>query len=257
MRRSLPLWLVLAALALPSQARAYTPGPYGCNLRWDHCFGDGGALNKNFACDTNAGSNVLVGSFTPAWDIGNVSGLEIVIYLAADAASLPAWWQFKNAGTCRQASLTMNATLPSSAANCTDWGQGLEAGGLAAYNIGALGPNTVRILAAFAVAPQNLQYLNGLQEYFGFSMPINHAKTVGTGSCSGCSTPVCIVFNQIRMTTPVLTNDRVLMGPSNFTDSHYATWQGGGNPSSFFATGCPAATPVKRSTWSSIKSLYR
>src|SRR5690349_1796199 len=60
MRRARALLLALPALlAVASAAHAA-----GVSLRWNDCYGDGGVQNKNFACDTNAGSQTLVGSFT-------------------------------------------------------------------------------------------------------------------------------------------------------------------------------------------------
>ena len=39
----------------------------GVNLAWDHCFGQGtGVQNLAFACDTEAGSHVMTGSFVLA-----------------------------------------------------------------------------------------------------------------------------------------------------------------------------------------------
>ena len=247
----------LLALALSvTPAHAYTYGPYGCELRWDQCFGDGGAQNKNFACDTNTGTEKLVGSFVPAWDIVDVTGLEIVINIAVgSAASLPAWWQLRNAGTCRFSSLTMNMTA--TAGNCPDWAMGFAAGGIGAYLIGALGPNTARIVMATAVPPDNYQALTGRAEYFAFNLFINHANTVGTGACAGCSTPACIVLTGVRMTTPLLATSRYLTGPSNLTDSDYVTWQGGAGVTTPLGSGCPAATPAKQRTWGAVKALYR
>src|SRR5437867_1889677 len=112
MRRQpfLTVALVVAfASALASNSHAYTFGPWGCNLRWDHCYGDAGVQNKAFTCDTNSGSETLVVSFVPAWDIADVSGLEIVMDMVSAAPTWPVWWQFKNAGTCRQTSLVANS----------------------------------------------------------------------------------------------------------------------------------------------------
>jgi len=251
--RSLVLLAALGLIAVP--AHAYQYGPYGVEIRWDNCFGDAGVPNKNFACDTNTGTHTLVGSFVPAWDIVNVNGLEIVVDLASSSASLPAWWQLKNAGTCRQSSIVMNFVPSLTSAVCADWGQSAELGGIAAYQIGLHGPNTARILAASAVPPSSAQNLTGRAEYFAFNLVINNLKTVGTGACAGCSTPVCILFQGLRMTTPILENNRYLTGPTNLTDSDFATWQGGGGGTG--AAGCPAAVPTQQRTWGAVKSLYR
>ena len=228
----------------------------GVGLRWTSCLTDGGAINRTFACNSNNGTNTLIGTFeTNAAGLLHTSGNEVVIDLASQSTPLPAWWAFKNAGTCRSAALTMNFVNSALAVNCTDWAVGAAAGGIGAYNIGLRGPNTARLVAALAVAPDNLQDLVSGQEYFSFNLVISNVKTVG--GCAGCSDPVCIVFNSINLTTPVLANNIFLTGPSNGTDSNYCTWQGGGSPVVGAVTGCPQATPTRNKTWSQVKSLYR
>lgn len=258
--RPLPLLLALllgcAALGA-SPARAITPAYPGCNLRWDRCYGDAGAINRSFACDTNAGTSALVGSFVPPADVVDANGLEITVDLASASTDLPAWWQMRIAGTCRQTSLSVALVPPEGSATCLDWYTGLVAGGIADYRMGHGGRNTVRIVAAVGVSLEALADLTGGTEYFGFQFVLNHARTVGDGACAGCETPVCLVVNTYKVVTPVSANNVRLQGPANGTDSDYATWRGGGVPVTWRGTGCPAATPARRSTWGSVKSLYR
>jgi len=228
----------------------------GVGLRWSACLGDAGQINRTFACNTNAGTNnVLIGTFTTnAAGLGQTSGNEVVIDLGSASATLPAWWSFKNAGTCRQAAMTMNFVNGSATGNCNDWALGAASGGIGAYNIGARGPNTARIVAALAVAPDNLQDLTGDTQYFSFNVVITNAKTVN--GCAGCQTPVCIVFNSINLTTPVLANNVLLTGPSNGTDADFCTWQGGAGVVVGGTPGCGAATATKNATWGAVKAMY-
>jgi len=172
------------------------------------------------------------------------------------AGPIPAWWQFKNTGTCRQTALVMNATISPAAVNCIDWASGQAAGGIGAYNIGIAGPNTARIVAALAVPASALADLFGATEYFSYNLSISNVKTVGTGACAGCTTPACIVFNSVKVTTQVAANDRTVAGATNGTDSNFCTWQGGAGTDSARGVGCPAATPTRNSTWGKVKSLY-
>ncbi len=243
----------LVMLVVSASAAFAAPG---VNLRWNACYGDGGVLNRTFACNTNTGSNTLVGSFEMGADLHNVSGLEIVVDLASAGATLPAWWQFHNAGTCRTSALNVSGVAPITAVNCVDWANGFAAGGLAAYNIGQNGANTARLIAAFAVPSANLQDLFAGQEYFAFNAAINNTKTVGTGSCAGCSTPVCLVLNSIRVVTAT-TGSVTLSGPANGFDSDFAAWQGGVGVVVGSRTGCPQATRVTNRTWGLVKTLYR
>ena len=252
MRPTRSLLLLTALLACSSQAHA----AQGLSLRWDSCLIDGGVQNKSFACDVNTGAEVLAGSFKLGADMGQVSGNEIAVDLASAGAALPAWWSFKNTGTCRQSAMTINFVTGALEQDCPDWGAGVIVGGLAAYNIGVKGANTARITAAAAVPPDQLQLLSAGQEYLSFNLVINHSKTVGAGSCAGCSTPVCLVLLSINITTPVLANNRVITGPMNGNDSDWATWQGGGGVVVGGNSGCPRALPTERRSWGAVKALY-
>ena len=243
--------LVVTSLLVSSPARAYTYGPYGCNLRWDQCYGDGGPINKAFACNTNQGSQQLVASFVPAWDVPNVVGMEYVIHFAADATALPAWWQFKNLGTCRRNEIIVNATNGNPTGACPDWSTPQAGAGILTLDINM---NSARLLVS---DNGNGGTLVGRREYFGFHLVIPNVGTVGSPSCAGCATPVCFVFSAANIRTQPPANSRYLTGPANLVDSDHATWQGGGSPTVGTATGCPAATPIRRSTWGSVKSLYR
>jgi hypothetical protein len=257
---------VLLALATPALA---APTPPGVNLRWDQCYSDGGVINRTFACDTNAGSDRLVMSFVLDSEMLDVTGMETRVFIESASPALPSWWSMRNAGTCRLASLSLGTTLPPGALNCVDWANGNAVGGIGNYVIGELGPNSVVINAACAVSPENLATLAAGQEYFVGSLTINHAKTVGTGSCAGCDVPVCIVFDRLRVTTPVLANNRTLQGGANGPDSQFARWQNGQETNVTIVFSGPnfgfyhsytcelSATPTRGSTWGAVKSLYR
>ena len=253
MRRARLLAPLLALVLQPSLASASNPG--GVAIRWDHCYGDAGVQNKNFACDTNSGSEALVGSFVLTSDLADADGLEIVMDLAFAGPTTPSWWQiFLNSGGCRRTSLV--GRVVASGTNCPDWSEGEASGGIGAYNIGIRGPNTARLVMASAVPPDRLKFLNGSSEYAAFQLLIDHAKTVGSGACEGCTTPACIVVQFLTVVTPVNANQRRLSGPANLTDSDWAAWQGGGGVVVGSKTGCPAATPTTTRTWGAVKALY-
>ena len=254
---------LLCGLLLAISATLASAAP-GTNLRWGACLGDLGTPNKASACSNNLGQSVLVGSFELPADLPGVTGVEIVVDIATAGATLPPWWQISNATDCRGGvtpALSMNGTISASAANCFDWAANQAAGGLAAYNIGANGPNTARIVAGFAVAAAKAQNLFGGIEYFSFNAVITNAKTSGAGSCAGCSVPACLIYNSVKVATPPVvgqpSRDVSLSGPTNGTDSNYCTWQGGVGVVVGSKQGCPAAVPTHNSTWTQVKSLYR
>ena len=97
MRAFLPRLLLVASLALAEPSWAS-----GVNFSWDACTSEGGVQNKTFACDTNTGSDVLYGSFVLGTDQTNSIGIEATVDIHAQSTNLPDWWQFVNAGACRQ-----------------------------------------------------------------------------------------------------------------------------------------------------------
>jgi hypothetical protein len=277
MRCSPLLCLLLIAIS-PTTSLAAAASPPGVNLRWDNCYGDAGAWNKNFACDTNLGSERLVGSFELDQPLTQAGGVEAYLDLSVETPTLPAWWMLKNPGSCRLSSLTANAVTPSGSTGCVDWAEGFAAGGLVAYQVGAHGPSTARIIIAFAVPAANAVNLDPGQESFAFMAVISHAKTVGTGSCAGCDVPVCIFLSGINVATPPVagepSRDLYLDRGANYVGSQYVTWQNGYpidvqrqcEPQQIFfcrrhytTFDCVLATPTRThgSTWGQVKSLYR
>ena len=238
--------LCVALLAL-SATSAFAGG---LNLGWNNCVVDGGTSNKSFACASNTGSNVMVASFIPTMTSSTVNGNEIVVDLQAAGSSLPPWWQFKNAGTCRSTSLSVSPTVPASAINCIDEFSGQATAGIGAYNIGFGGANRARLVIAEAVPASALSPVAPGNEYFSINIAVSNSKTVGTGACAGCTTPVCIVLNSIKLTAGGGTNDELI---GNAAVSNSVTWQGG----AIDGNGCPLAVATHNTTWGAVKSLYR
>jgi hypothetical protein len=240
MKKAILICAMLLATATAASAA-------GLNLRWTSCAGDGGTQNKTFACTSNLGSNVLVGSFVLDADLLQVNGNELVVDLATASVSLPDWWQFKNAGVCRSTALSIAAQDGTA---CPDMFAGQASMNIAAYQLNLHGANSARILCVDAVAAAAIVDLFAAQEYGIAKWTISNVKTVGTGSCTGCLTAACITFNSANITTNGNLNNTKLTSEAA-PGSNYVTWQGGGG------TNCPAAVPTKNATWGSVKSLYR
>jgi len=258
--------LLTASLIATTASAATLPG---INIRWDQCFSDGGVMNKTFACNTNTGSEQAILSLQLDSEISRTSGMEIRISLKAAAATLPAWWELNNPGTCRQTSLTFLASPVVTPGACVDWGGGGQIGGIGAYNIDALGPASAVLLTVAAVSQSNLQDLLPVTEYIVGGLRINHVKTVGTGACAGCNVPVCILFTSLNVTQPLGVGDHLFTQGANGVGSQVIHWQNGqltnlvnhcnGTFDCNTQFDCVLASPTvtRQSTWGAVKSLYR
>ncbi len=244
------LAFMLLALVLAAPASAAP----GIALAWDHCLSEGtGVQNKMFACDTNVGSNVMVGTFELTRAFDGVNGAEIVVQLQSASPALPPWWRLFNApAACRPNGLSVNNVAAD--LSCPDWGAPDMMVFLATYctsdgscvdHPGVA--NQARLKLVEAVPSSLLKNLNGLQPYFAFNMVVNRQSTVGATACAGCDVPVCIVLNSIKVTS--FGQNRFISNAS-VPGGNFVTWQGGG-------PGCPAATPTKNQTWGAVKSMYR
>ena len=85
------------------------------------------------------------------------------------------------------------------------------------------------------------------REYFAFNAIILNIDTVGACACAGCLVPVCSVHNSIGVEVGTSQPEFLVAGTS--AASNFASWQGLG-------PNC-RLVPTKRTTWSSVKRLYR
>ena len=236
---------------------AWTPHIHaeGINLTWDSC-GYLGTLDKTFSCDTNAGTNDIHVSYDPPSVLPNVNGVFAILDLQSASPSLPPWWYFKNAGTCRMTSLSVSGVLGDPYSTCLDSFSGQGVGGVNAYQVTATTPsmaaNRARIFASVGAASPFHTEVDPGNEYFAMRIRINNARTVGSESCAGCLGPVCLLLTSVQLSQPPgwPGGDPFLTNP---LASNYVTWQGG----AVGGSGCPGVTPALNHTWGQIKSLYR
>ena len=234
MRKTILLMLLsLVASTAPASAA-------GVALRWSACLGDAGTSNRTFACDTNADSHVLVGSFVLDADIADVVGNELVVEVTASTSSVPDWWRYVSTGSCRQLAFTIAAH---DGPSCPDPFSGLASMNNANYHIGIFGLNVARLLCVNAVTQMDVADLAADTEYSIAKWTIRNIKTVGTGSCAGCLTPMSIEFRSANILTLGNLNNTNLVG-GMAPGANQVTWQG-------------AVVPTKRNSWSAVKSLYR
>ena len=238
--------LALAATLLVCAATSAFAQTGSVSLTWDECAGDGGGLLKTFACNTNAGQDVLVCSFIAPQGVNALTGVEasIQIILCGQAS----WWELRNAGACRGTAMSLLLTPSDNATACADPWQGQALGGTSYslqyngnydYSIGQLNV-VVGIPAAAAIA------LTEGSEYHAFRLAFNHQKAVGTTTCTGCANTAALYPYQFRL-TQLQAQDTI---PITAVPNGAAAWQSPG------ATAC-IPDPVQNKTWGAVKSLYR
>ncbi len=239
------LTLLVLALLLTANAPAAAQGG-SASLTWEACAGDGGALLKTFACDTNSGADELVCSVYAPAGVDSLVGVEAVIEIVVCGQA--SWWQLRNAGACRATALTLDPTPPDNALACADPWQGLALGATAYdlqynsnydYSVGRL-----RVAVAIPTAAA-VPAIEG-NEYFLFRVRLNHQKAVGSVTCSGCANSAALYPSLVRLIQPAAGSEVSIYAISDGP----ASWQSPG------AGGCiPDA--VRGTTWGAVKALYR
>jgi len=277
MRSPVVLAVALSVACFAGRAWAQDPCPNfisgGVNLRWDHCYGDGGTANRSFSCDTNSGTEMLVASFVSGIDIASTNGMVAYIDIASSSGAWPDWWQVYSPA-CRSNVVTASSAPDPAESVCQDLSATASGGWL--LDAGFNGAGTRQLRAVFAVPPGSEYTVPAGVEVLACRIKITHARTVGASSCGGCATPLCLALSEIEVDTtnqPCIGAGRtfVIDGPANGADSHLATWQGAaigdtnrhnipGHEYFYWYTTdmvCSGATPTRRPTWGSIKQLYR
>jgi hypothetical protein len=232
-------------LALPASAIAA-----GVNLAWNDCLAAAASSqNKNFACDTNAGSTVLVASFEPPFGITKLVAATAVIDIEWASAPVPSWWRL-DAGGCRDGAVSVSFA-PVSGAYCFDYWS-YATGAVSFVNAPYGDPDNARIIVTWSIPEAIAGPVLMDTEYYAFQLTLDHSKTTGAGACAGCTVPACIVLKEITLYQPPGLGDyRVCY----ILQRNFVTWQGG-------VIGCPppqpqCITPVLNRTWGQVKGVYR
>jgi hypothetical protein len=247
---------IAIAVALSAAFPVATRAAEGLYLTWDDCAQGTFTSNRDFACDTNAGTNELYVAFTMPQATDNVRAAEIVIDVQHSSAVLPDWWRLESGG-CRwpmfePTNLTAAATFPGRTA-CLDMWQGASTAPIAeiaGYTVGqpAGGANQVRIKVTVSVLPGNERTLDGSSMYYAARVILTNSLTVGSPSCAGCSGAACLVLNSILIGRAAGGN--VFLQTAGAGEANWALWQGGSGAN------C-AAVPIRNRPWGQVKGLYR
>jgi hypothetical protein len=245
MKKTLLLTGILLALLAPTALAAG-----GVNINWGTgCWSDGTPLNDlAFACNTNTGTARMTCSFAVSADQPNFVGIELDLEGATEPATVPAWWQL-GADQCRPTAISTTADFTGGPGpTCIDPWAGQASGGLAIYDWGPLwgGNNRAHILVVYAVPADSPIPLTAGVEYYAAQVRISYLKTVGSGACDGCASPM--IWGFYNMKSAELLQYEMLWEPLS-GGNQCLTWQ-----SSVLLCGI---VPTRNTTWGQVKSLYR
>jgi hypothetical protein len=123
------------------------------------------------------------------------------------------------------------------------------AGGITTYLVGFNGANRVRLAVTYSVPSANQVPLSEGVEYFAMRGTILYTKTVGTSSCGGCQTGVCLLCTYVRCVQPARAPGGNV-SVTNPAQRNSISWNG-------TVSICPGQSPSKVSTWGAVKAIYR
>ena len=253
-------------------------------LAWSDCRPFGQSV-ANFACNTNAGTHVLVPSFTAPANMSQMNGIEATIHFLWEGPTDLPWWQLRNFGgtqinQCRHGSVTADTDfLANGLTSCADPFGAPTDGGIAGYVLNqsiAAGFRGARLIALRALPTAISRALTEGTHYYGMRVAIDHAKTSGTGACSGCDQRAMMWLQNIRLyqeggapnvdlpqgrpsagAGPHGTMDEIERMVGWQCPVATASYSCGANGCGFGASFQNCTTPSNRSTWGAIKTLYR
>jgi hypothetical protein len=176
-----------------------------------------------FACNENTGPIFqLIGSFSPPDGIDEFVGMRATLKLRSATSTLPDWWKFGSTECRGAAALATSFAFGTGPFSCRDFYEGQAHGGYA-YDIGFEGPDQARFRIECAVPFDRRGPVVPGEQYYAFRALIARSKSTGTGSCSGCDTPMCITLVEMQLfQTPEAANDPLLTNP---IDRNYVSWQ--------------------------------
>jgi hypothetical protein len=245
--RRLALATIACVLVNSSSAHA------GLDLTWNACnTGTGRAADVTFPCADRTAVERLFGCFQVPEAMPQFFVLDVVLDLQVEDASLPPFWRFEPFG-CNESGLGASPYLPDSPGICDGvlwpWGQAEDAVPLEIqFQTGFGSASRARILIHL-FRPSTYPFpLDANANYFAFYLAFSFGRAAEAGgTCAGCPSRLAIVWNSAQAFG---TDGQVLTVIGAGRATQCATVNGAGSAT------C-AATPVKKVTWTALKSIYR
>jgi hypothetical protein len=236
------LCLCLAVLAAPASAQQLF-------LNHANCASSAlvGPKNKNLNCASTTQTSLIFASLVLPTDLPSVIADAGIVDVQAgavpDPADMPDFWEFQAGGCSGNANFTYSSDF-SAFFDCVDLWAGLASGAGQYGGVGGPVPdgNRARIKWSWFVVPGDARTVIGGAEHYISRMLLRNARAA---ACTGCNTPVCVVYNEDALSDLGGNTLRV-------TNPDHITFNDPTNLSQ-----CAGATPTKNQSWGRVKSLYR
>jgi hypothetical protein len=234
--------IVLVALLVLACGVA-RPAAAGINLSWNDC-GAFGSSSTPLTCTSNVGKLLMIVSATPTVTLGQALTQETVIDIVTSGPTLSPWWDMRASGGCRPTSCSASFSFEP-LANCADPWSGQALGGFD-YGIAPIfnapSGTDARIRTVCALPAHSPVVLEAGTEYYMCEIIINKAKTVGLGSCAGCTDDGTFTLESVKISEP----DNAPEGNPTYT-----------TPDNGVVIMTNGPTPTLNRTWGRLKALYR
>lgn len=221
----------------------------GLRLSWEECPEGNGQTLKQSSCNAQFAIESLVSSMELSAPVDSVIGMEIVIDLVSDSATLPDWWRYEPGG-CNAGTMSASGDFSALGACGIPWNS--TATGLVQAWWGGQprgGANQARLIFTVFVSPTQKVSLDAATPYYAGIVRLTHSRSSGANACAGCTVPVCLVLNSVQLLRlPGASVEAVQIVNSGGT-GNWASWQG--------TTADCNLVPVRNRTWGAIKSSYR
>ena len=211
----------------------------GSNLAWNDCVAGGGTPDRTVNC-ANTGSAFMHASLNPSASYPNIGATDV--FLDVNAVTLGAWWN-TTPTTTRWGS---TGTEPASGA-CPAWWAAAPNGGITFQPPqGQVINGKLRLKITTVIGAGEEQAMEPGTEYFVGALQLKF--NAGTFANAECTAGAAIGIADINVLQPGVNDSHE---GQTAEVSNCATFR---NPAT---RQCPGATPTEKSTWGSIKALYR
>src|SRR5262249_9749444 len=186
-----------------------------------------------------------VASFVLPAAVTGAGAFSGVIDIIAADVTLPEWWNFR---FCRSGSVDVNILAAGPVLCPNPLGFCLVDGDFTGILPAVPAANGLRLqfVRTNCAGPAGHDLAAGV-EYLGPVVSMNFNRTVGSPSCGGCATPVCLILTQLQVSAN--SGTVLLTQPAIPPDGNVITWQGAGLSGGV----CQAATPPRGAAWGEIK----